>query len=179
MLYKSLRLDKLERHLQIITSFANPWKTNFATTDGPEDANKVWQLFWHWRGTSRDLQDTFIRLQTCLLAIHILANVWGFDLFVFKAHLLVPRFIPNIKCFMGNIWNLCIWGKILICDVSKIIPNLQSVNLLDVKNQHHYLQILLQLQLHNDHRAPVGQTWGLPVAFEVFPQSILCLFGRL
>ena len=179
MLYKSLRLDKLERHLQIITSFANPWKTNFATTDGPEDANKVWQLFWHWRGTSGpDLQDTFIRLQfsqfkswqmlealiclfsrpTCLSQDSSpTSNVsWAtFGIYVFGAKSWSAMSAKSLKTY--RVKTCLMWKTNTI--ISKFC--------------------YVQLQLHNDHRALVGQTWGLTVAFEVFPWSILCLLYRL
>ena len=138
-IYRSFN-DRLERQLQIITSSANPSKTNF----GPQDPNKVSSAIDTWGHQSRFTSYIYSSADICLLTIQVLAN--ALILFFFSRPLAYQSRPPT-----SNI----LWPKFavyeFICVVSKTIPNFQSVNLLDVKDQHHYLQILFSVQLHNDH----------------------------
>ena len=99
-IYRSFN-DRLERQLQIITSSANPSKTNF----GPQDPNKVSSAIDTWGHQSRFTSYIYSSADICLLTIQVLAN--ALILFVFKVFCLpVPA---NIKCFMGKICSLWIY----------------------------------------------------------------------
>ena len=95
------------------------------------------------RDTSiRDLQDTFIRLQTFYITI----QAFAFDFVCFQG--------PCLSLDLSPPTSNVLWPNLeFICAVSKIIPKFECVNLLDVKDQHHYLQ---HIQLHNDHPCPTG-----------------------